>query len=184
MVDIVSQTDACGNGGAGSSDFQLVVQNHGPVVPQLGAYINKKYGPGQGAQYGKDDEFRQRELGDTGRKGNKGAHPRQQAAGENGNGTIIFKPILGGNHLSGTKASFGGVLQNHVAPSSGAHIVGYHGPRNTGGGSDDDCRPEGENILGNKKTGKAQNDFTGDRDIHIFQHHADEKSQISPFREK
>lgn len=59
------------------------------------------------------------------------------------------------------------MLQNHVAPSSGAHIVGHHGPRNTGGGSDDDCRPEGENILGNKKTGKAQNDFTGDRDIHI-----------------
>lgn len=94
MVDIVSQTDACGNGGAGSSDFQLVVQNHGPVVPQLGAYINKKYGPGQGAQYGKDDEFRQRELGDTGRKGNKGAYPRQQAAGENGNGTIISNQSL------------------------------------------------------------------------------------------
>ena len=83
------------------------------------------------------------------------ADSRQQTAGENGDGAVVFKPVLGGNHFLCPHASFGGVPENQVAAAFVAQVVGNDRSRNTGGGADDYGRPEGKNILGHQESGKA-----------------------------
>lgn len=96
-------------------NFQFVIKKETPVVSQQGTGIDEENGPGNSAGQRENQKFGQRELGDSGGQGNKGAYTGKESARENSNGTVIFKPVLGGNKLLGSQTAFRGVLQDEAA---------------------------------------------------------------------
>lgn len=84
-------------------------------MAQQGTSIDEENGPGNSTGQRENQKFRQRELGDSGGQGNKSTYTGKETACENSNGTIIFKPVLGGNKLLGSQTAFCGVLQDEAA---------------------------------------------------------------------
>ena len=179
-----SKGDRNGNDDADECDFQLVVQDFLPVVAEDGSCVYEENRPGNRSQNRKADEFRHRILGNSGRKRNERADARKKAACENGDSAVYFKPVFGSNHFSCSKAAFGRMFQYESASAFVAHVVGSDGTSNAGSRPDGNGRPERENFLRNKKTGKAQNDLTGNLNIHVFKSHTDEESEVSPVIEE
>lgn len=184
MIQIIPAGDNGRNEDAHTCDFPFVIKKHTPVVAKNGTHVDKEHRPGNGTQNSEQDELPHGELGDTGRKGNKSTNAGEEPSCENGNGSIIFKPVFGGNHFLCPQASFGRMLQDEISPAMISHVVGTDRTGYAGNGPDDDSWPERKYILGHKKSCEAQDDFTGNGDIHIFQHHADKEGKVPPVRKE
>ena len=179
-----SRCDDGADDDADKSDLQLVREERMPVFSQHGTHVDQKYGPGDSADDGQDREFREGKLCDARRQGNEGTDPRKQTAGKDRNAAVGLKPVFGGDHFFRAHTAFLCVAKDHVAPALVAHVVGGQGADQPSQCADQDRRPEGEDTLRDEETRKAQNDLTGDGDIHVFERHTDKERKIAPFREK
>lgn len=178
-----SKGDRSGNDDADECDFQLVVQDFLPVVAEDGSCVYEENRPGtvprivrpmnSGIGNWAIPAGREMNVRTPGRRRLRKWRFRR-----------IFQTSLWQQSFSCSKAAFGRMFQYESASAFVAHVVGSDGTSNAGSRPDGNGRPERENFLRNKKTGKAQNDFTGNRNIHVFKSHTDEESEVSPVIEE